>query len=170
MIGATSLLHEFTIDRNFRGCLDAKIASLITHNSSLITHYSPLNFSHPFGTITHFLSLNIFHTICGPIPVTRCSFFFFFYSFQYPETQTQWKKKGKKSLDHPNPGEDQTQWKKKGKKQKETQEEKTEPVKEEKEKKKKKSKGAAKLWLVGAPCMFNYKNAIELWIMETEKS
>ena len=56
-----------------RGCLDAKISSLnfrhsisITHHSLLITHHSSLNFSHPFGTITHFLSLNIFHTICGP--------------------------------------------------------------------------------------------------------
>ena len=50
----------------------------ITHHSSFITHHSSLNFSHPFGIITQFPSLNIFHTICGPIPVTRCSFFFFF--------------------------------------------------------------------------------------------
>ena len=36
----------------------------VTHHSSLITH----RFKHPtpFGTITHFSSLNIFHTICGP--------------------------------------------------------------------------------------------------------
>ena len=39
--------------------------SLITHNSSLITHHSSLNFSHSFGIITLFLSLNIFHTIYG---------------------------------------------------------------------------------------------------------
>ena len=50
----------------------------ITHHSSLITHNSSLNFSHPFGIITQFPSLNIFHTICGPIPVSRYSFFFFF--------------------------------------------------------------------------------------------
>ena len=51
----------------------------ITHHSSFITHHSSLNFSHPFGIITQFPSLNIFHTICGPIPVNQCSFFFFFF-------------------------------------------------------------------------------------------
>ena len=40
-------------------------------------------------------------------------------------------------------------------------------------KKKKKIKNGQKLWLVliaGPLCVFNYKNAIELWIMETENS
>ena len=32
------------------------------------------------------------------------------------------------------------------------------------------SKGVAELWLVGPPCVFNYKNVIELWVMETENS
>ena len=58
-------------------------SSLITHYSSLITHHLLLNFSHPFGIIIQFPSLNIFHTICGSIPVSRCSFFFF---FQYPNS------------------------------------------------------------------------------------
>ena len=51
----------------------------ITQFPSLITHHSSLNFSHLFGIITQFPSLNIFHTICGPIPVSRYIFF-----FQYP--------------------------------------------------------------------------------------
>ena len=41
------------------------------------------------------------------------------------------------------------------------------------EKKKKKvdgSKGAAGLWLVGSSYVFNYKNAIELWVIETENN
>ena len=67
-------------------------------------------------------------------------------------------------------GEDRTQWKKKGKKKKkkETQEEMTEPS--ERRKEKKKSKGKVELWLVGPPCVFNYKNVFELWVMETENS
>ena len=36
----------------------------VIHHSSLITHHS--KYPTPFGTITHFSSLNIFHTICGP--------------------------------------------------------------------------------------------------------
>ena len=44
----------------------------------------PLNFRHS-SLITcltpQFPSLNIFHTICGPIHVSRCNFFFFFLSF-----------------------------------------------------------------------------------------
>ena len=59
--------------------------SLVTRHLSLITHHSSLNFSHPFGIITQFPSLNIFHTICGPIPVSRYSFFFFFL-LQYPNS------------------------------------------------------------------------------------
>ena len=47
--------------------------SLNFRYSSLITHHSKIPYL--FGTITHFSSLNIFHTICV---VTLCSFFFFF--------------------------------------------------------------------------------------------
>ena len=52
--------------------------SLNFYYISLITHNSSLNFSHLFGIITQFSLLNIIHTICGPMPVTRCSFFFWF--------------------------------------------------------------------------------------------
>ena len=55
------------------------------HHLSLITHHLSLNCSHPFGIITQFPSFNIFHTICGLIPISRYSFFFFF-SFQYPNS------------------------------------------------------------------------------------
>ena len=61
----------------FRGCLDSFFLSLNFYHSSLIIHYSSLNFSYPFGIITQFPSLNIFHTICGPIPINRYNFFFF---------------------------------------------------------------------------------------------
>ena len=46
------------------------------YHSIFIIHHLSFNFSHPFGIIIQFPSLNIFHTICGPIPVSRCSFFF----------------------------------------------------------------------------------------------
>ena len=49
----------------------------ITQFLSFNFHHSSLNFSHLFGIITQFLSLNIFYTIYGPIPVSRYSFFFF---------------------------------------------------------------------------------------------
>ena len=32
------------------------------------------------------------------------------------------------------------------------------------------SKGATELWLVGPSCVFNYKNAIELWVLETKNN
>ena len=38
----------------------------IFHNSISVTHHSSLKIPCLFGTITHFPSLNIFHTICGP--------------------------------------------------------------------------------------------------------
>ena len=65
--------------------------SLNFHYSTFITHNSSLNFSYPFGIITKFPSFNIFHTICGPIPVSRCNFFFFF--FQYPNSSKLLKKR-----------------------------------------------------------------------------
>ena len=71
-------------------CLDSFFWSLITHHSSL-------KIPCLFGTITHFPSLNIFHTICGPHTCHRCSFFIFFFS-----TQTHWiqcEKKKKRSKD-----------------------------------------------------------------------
>ena len=56
----------FINTKNLRACLAKEISSLNFRHSSLITHHSSLNFSHPFGIITQFLSLNIFHTIYGP--------------------------------------------------------------------------------------------------------
>ena len=47
---------------------------------------------------------------------------------------------------------------------------KTEPVKEEEEEEKKKSQLIKKCDWVGLSCVFNYKNAIELWVMKTENS
>ena len=75
---------QFSVFSKVRGCL----ASLFW---SLNFHYSSLNFSHPLGIITQFPSLNIFHTICGPIPISQCSFFFFFFlifNFYVFSTQT----------------------------------------------------------------------------------
>ena len=67
-----------------RGCLAKEISSLNFHHSSL-------NFSHLFGIITQFPSLNIFHTICGPHtsqPVQLFLYFFcFFFCFVF-STQT----------------------------------------------------------------------------------
>ena len=87
--------------KSLRGCLDKKISSLNSRHSISITHHSLLNFSHPFGIITQFLSLNIFHTVCGPYTFHCAAFCFFF--FPVPRSSNQWKKKGKKSSNHPNP-------------------------------------------------------------------
>ena len=56
------------------------------------------------------------------------------------------------------------------KKKKEKEEHRGDRTQEKKGKGKKKGKGAAELWLVGPLCVFNYKNVIELWVMETENS
>ena len=73
---------------------------MVTHYSIFVTHHSSLKIpqlptSHPFGTITHLSSLNIFQLFVGLIPITWCSFYFFFFP-STPNTQThrtQWKKK-----------------------------------------------------------------------------
>ena len=67
------------------------------------------------------------------------------------------KKKGKKKTNE----EDRTQWRRKEKKNPV----KTEPVRK---KKKKKSQLVKRCGWVGPSCVFNYKNAIELWVMETK--
>ena len=46
----------------------------ITQFPSLIIHHFKI--PHPFGTITHLSSLNIFHTICGPHTCYSVQFFF----------------------------------------------------------------------------------------------
>ena len=57
--------------KKLRHCLVFFFLSLNFRYSLLITHHSKIPYL--FGTITHFSSLNIFHTICV---VTLCSFFF----------------------------------------------------------------------------------------------
>ena len=65
----------------------------------------------------------------------------------------------------PNPGEEEEE--KKKKKEGRHWDHQTQGKKKKKEDW---SKVAAELWLVGLPCVFNYKNVIELWVMETENS
>ena len=68
---------------SLRGCLDNKILSLNFRYSIFITHHSLLNFSHPFDIITQFLSLNIFHTVCGPYTCHNATFCFCFCFFVF---------------------------------------------------------------------------------------
>ena len=73
-------------------------------HSISITHNSSLNFSHPFGIITQFPSLNIFHIICGPIPVSWYNFFFFFFLVPKLTEASIIKLKKKKKNRTANPG------------------------------------------------------------------
>ena len=130
------------------------------HHSIFITHHSLLNFSHPFDIITQFPSLNIFHTICGPILVSQ--YIFFFLVPKLTEANIIKKKTPELKTNRPN------QWKKKKKKKERKKERKNRTANL-----KKKSQSDQKLRLVlfaGPSCVFNYKNVIELWIMETENS
>ena len=68
-----------------RSCLD-----FFFHHSPLITHHLSLKIPYPFNTITHFPSLNIFHTIYGPHTCHSVHFF-----FQYPNSPNPVKKKKK---------------------------------------------------------------------------
>ena len=131
-------------------CLDKLFWVLNSHHSSLFTHH--LKIPCLFGTITHFPSLNIFHTICGPHTCHRCSFYFFFFSFQYTNSLNPVKKKKK------NP-------------------EQTEPVKKKNRtanprKEKKRSKGGQKLRLwVSYVCLITILPlSYELWKLKTAKS
>ena len=144
----------------FRPCMDAYFSSLNFRHSSLITYFKIL---HPFGTITQYFS----HYLWAPCLSLDAVFFFFFFLLlrnlnqkkKKKDHRTQWKKKKKrkkKEEEHPRPNP--------GKKRKTPE---TEP---RKKKRVDWSKGAAKLWLVRPPCVFNYKNVIELWVMKTEKS
>ena len=86
----------FFLDSLFQkltGCLASFFLSLNFHHSSL-------NFSHTFGIITQFPSLNIFHTIYRPIRVSQCSFFFFFF-FSIPKLTEDKQKKKKKRTEQP---------------------------------------------------------------------
>ena len=60
--------------------MDKEISSLNFRHSISITHHSSLNFSHLFGNITLFSSLNIFHTIYG----SHTCYIFRAFLFCYP--------------------------------------------------------------------------------------
>ena len=51
-------------------------------HSIFVTHHSKIPCL--FGTITHFPSLNIFHTICGPHTCHSMQLFLFLFFLQYP--------------------------------------------------------------------------------------
>ena len=95
---------------SLRGCLDKKISPLNFRHSISITHHLLFNFSHPFGIITQFPSLNIFHTICGSYTCHSaafcfcfCFFVFFFSSTQIIESMKEERKK--KKFKSPEPSE-----------------------------------------------------------------
>ena len=143
----------------------------ITHHSSLITLNTKVVWYHHPISITHYFS----HYLGAP-HLSQCSFFF----FQYLETRTQWKKKSqwRRKKKKKTSEEDWTQWRRKGKKKKETSEDRTQWRRREKKKpsedwtsekeEEKKSQLVKRCGWVGPSCVFNYKNAIELWVMETK--
>ena len=158
--------------KTLRPCLDAYFLSLNFHHSIFVTHHLSLIILKYYARLAPSLGYHhsIFFTLfVGPIPITRCSFF-----FPVPRNPNQ-KPKKKKKPRSPEPSErrkgkkkkrrnpdHRTQWKKK-KKNPETRT-------QWKKKKVDGSKGATELWLVGPSCVFNYKNAIELWVLETKNN
>ena len=142
-------------------------SSLNFRHSSLITHHSSLKIPYLFGTITHLSSLNIFHIIYGPQTCHSVQLFFFSVPRNLNPVKVKREKKKETQITEPVK-----------KKEKEKEEEgrtlntqdQTRRRKGIKRKKVDWSKGAAKLWLVDPLRVFNYKNVIELWVMETEKT
>ena len=102
-------------------------------HSISVTHHSKIPCL--FGTITHFPSLNIFHTICGPHTChsLQASFLFSFF-FQYPNSPNLVKKKKEKKKREKKP---RTNQKKKKKKKQRRNPEQTE-VKERRRRRRKK--------------------------------
>ena len=155
--------------QHFRPCLVYFFWSLI------ITHHSKIPCL--FGTITHFPSLNIFHTICEPHTYHLVQLFFFFL-LQYPNSPNLVKKRRKRRRSR-NP--EQTEpVKEEGKKEKKKRrrsnpgEERTEqPTQRRKEKKRVKrwSKGAAKycLWIPYVCLITILPLNYELWKLKTAK-
>ena len=129
--------------QHFRPCL---VFFFFGHSLSLITHHSKIPYL--FGTITHFPSLNIFHTICEPHTYHPVQLFFFF--LQYPNSPNLVKKRRKRRRRR-NPEQTEPvkeEGKKKIKKEEEETQEKKEPNSQPREERKKKkvkrwSKGAA---------------------------
>ena len=112
-----------------------------------------------FGTITHFPSLNIFHTICRPHTCHPVQLFLFFFSSVPKLTEPSKKKK----IEQTEPVKEEEEEKKKKRRRREPN---SQP-------RKKKVKSGQELRLVlfaGPLCIFNYKNDIKLWVMETENS
>ena len=114
----------------------------IFHHSISVTHNSSLKIPYLFGTITHFSSLSIFHTICGPHTCHWCNFFFFI----LPKLIESSEKKKKKT-------KQPTQEKKKKKKKR---------TNNQCQPRKKKIKRWSKVAAMGPLCVFNYHIAIEL--------
>ena len=71
----------------------------IFHHSISVTHHSSFKIPYPFGTITHLLLLNIFHTVCGPHTCHLVLFFFFF--FPIPKLTVNLSLKKKKIVAQP---------------------------------------------------------------------
>ena len=119
--------------KTYRGCLYSFFWSLNFHHSSLITYNSSLITHHLKHHVCLAPSLTSHHSIfftlfVGPIPITGADFFF----FQYPNSLNPVEKKKKKP--------DQTSEKKKKKKKKKRTA--ANPGKEKKKKKKKKRTAA----------------------------
>ena len=115
-----------------------------------------------FGTITHFPSLNIFHTICRPHTCHPVQLFLFFFS-SVPKLTEPSKKKNQNRLN---------QWKKKKnkKKKKKKKELNSQPRRRKGKKSQKVVKSCGWVLFMNPLYVFNYIIVIELWIMETENS
>ena len=130
-------------------------SSLIIQFSSLITLNTNVVWYHHSVFITHYFS----HYLGAP-RLSRCSFFFFFFFFpssQQPEPSEKKKKTVKKT----EPSEGERKKKKKNQWRRPNQWER---------RRKKKSQLVKSCGWVGPSCVFNYKNAIELWVMKTKNN
>ena len=114
---------------------------LVTQLSSLITHH--LKIPCLFVTITHFPSLNIFHTICGPHTCHWCSFFIFFSVSKLTKPS---KKKNKNTKVEPVEKKEKKE-EKKPKTDRTSGKKKKKELNSQPQKRKKKSKGGQKLQL-----------------------
>ena len=125
--------------QKLRGCLASFFLSLNFHHSSL-------NFSHTFGIITQFPSLNIFHTICEPHTYHSVQLLFF---FPLPSKQKPEQEKKKEGGRHLKPN----------------------PKKKKKKKRVDRSKCATELWLVSPYVCLITKMSLsyELWKLKTAK-
>ena len=112
-----------------------------------------------FGTITHFPSLNIFHTICRPHTCHPVQLFLFFFSSVPKLTEPSKKKKP-----------EQTEPVKEEEEEEKKKELNSQPMKRKGKKSQKVVKSCGWVLFVNPLYVFNYIIVIELWIMETENS